>query len=64
MFSVAHLELYLFSNIDFYKWFISAKPSNIYVEGDTNIYKSYKVECLLNWHVYHKGKDKMVKYLI
>ena len=48
MFFITYLKLYLFFNIDFYKWFISVKSFNVYIKGNINIYKSYKIEYLLN----------------
>ena len=48
MFSVAHLKLCSFFRINFYKQFIPVKSSNIYIEGDTDIYKNYKIKYLLN----------------
>ena len=48
MFFITHLKLYSLLNINFYKWFIFTKLFNIYIEGDINIYKNYKIKYLLN----------------
>ena len=48
MFFITYLKLYLFFNINFYKSFIFIKSFNVYIKGDINIYKSYKIEYLLN----------------
>ena len=64
MFFITYLKLYLSFNIDFYKWFIFAKSFSVYIKSDINIYKNYKIEYLLNWHIYCKRKGKIIKYLI
>ena len=48
MFFITYLKLYLFFNINFYKWFIPVKLFNVYIKGDTDIYKNYKIKHLLN----------------
>ena len=63
VFSVAQLEPYP-DSIDPFNRPIPDKPDSVFVEGDTDEYKSYTVQRLLNKRVRCHGKGHSIKYLV
>ena len=63
VFSVAQLEPYP-DSIDPFNRPIPDKPDSVFVEGDTDEYKSYTVQRLLNKRVRRHGKGYSIEYLV
>lgn len=64
VFLVAQLKLASSPTDDLFNRPRSHILPTIFVDGDINVSKSFKVECLLNKQTVKKGKGRMVEYLV
>lgn len=62
VFSVAQLEPW--PGIDSFDRPLSQKPDSVFVEGDTDEYKFYEIDRLLNKRVRRRGKGYSTDYLL
>lgn len=64
VFSVAQLEPVPSPTNDPFNCSRPHMPPAVFVDGDTDISKSFEVECLLNKRTLKKGKGRTVEYLV
>lgn len=64
VFTIAQLEPAPDPNSDSYKRSRPNHPDTIYVDGDTEAYKSYEIDRLLNRKVIRKGRNSITQYLV
>ena len=64
VFSIAQLEPAPAPGSDPYKRPVPDQPGSVYVEGDTDEFKSWEVERILNKRVIRKGRGWATQYLI
>lgn len=64
MFSIAQLKLALFPIINFFYCPHSHIPPTVFIDGDTDAAKSFKVDHLLNKQIVKKSKSYRIEYLV
>lgn len=64
VFSMAQFEPALDPFNNPFRRFHLHQPPSVFLEGDTDKHKSFKIDCLLNECTVRKCKDLAIKYLV